>query len=212
MITIEQCRAARGLLSWTQQDLADACGMSKTAINNFEKGHSDIKAESLKAIRMAFESADIEFLGHQGLNKRTEEAKILKGTQSHTNLLEDIFETLKGCGGEVMTISTGDESCLHMDEDERMKAYNITERVVLPKDTTHGKTPPELCRCIPDSAFQSIKATFIYGSKVAFAMWDNGMIIVISSRDAAQTEKVRFEHLWDQGTPLSKNSKVQKYT
>ena len=42
MITIGQCRAARGLLDWTQQDLAEACGLSKTAINNFEKGHSDI--------------------------------------------------------------------------------------------------------------------------------------------------------------------------
>ena len=34
MITIEQCRAARGLLGWTQQDIADASGLSKTAINN----------------------------------------------------------------------------------------------------------------------------------------------------------------------------------
>ena len=70
MVTIEQCRGARGILGWTQQDLADASGLSKTAINNFEKQHSDIKAESLRAIRLAFESANIEFIGSEGVSKK----------------------------------------------------------------------------------------------------------------------------------------------
>ncbi len=94
MITIEQCRAARGLLDWTQQDLSDASGLSKTAINNFEKGHSDIKNESLRAIRMAFESAEVEFLDN-GVRRRSETARILKGPNAWDHLLDDIRDSVK---------------------------------------------------------------------------------------------------------------------
>jgi transcriptional regulator with XRE-family HTH domain len=101
MITIEQCRAARGLLDWTQQDLSDASGLSKTAINNFEKGHSDIKYESLRAVRMAFESADVEFVD-QGVRRRDETARILKGPNAWDMLLDDIRDTVKNAPGIVL--------------------------------------------------------------------------------------------------------------
>lgn len=32
----EQCRAARGLLNWTQQQLAEAAGVSRSTIKDFE--------------------------------------------------------------------------------------------------------------------------------------------------------------------------------
>ncbi len=212
MITIEQCRAARGLLDWTQQDLADASGMSKTAINNFEKSHSDIKTESLKAIRMAFESADIEFLGDQGLRKKTEEAGILKGPNALSDLLDDIFETLKNDdGGEIMMINTG---ALQIDEQKlqqhakRLKAHNITERMICSEGTQPNT---DLCRWIADSDFNSVRTTFIYGSKVAFELAGRNMIVIINSHDAAQTEKMRFEYLWDKAAPtISTNPKTKK--
>ena len=94
MLTIEQCRAARGMLGWTQQDLADASGLSKTAINNFEKGHSDIKTESLRAIRMAFESLDLEFIGQEGLRKKKDNIRILKGETALESLADDIEKTI----------------------------------------------------------------------------------------------------------------------
>lgn len=69
MITIEQCRAARGLLGWTQADLAQASGLSKTAINNFEMGRGDVKQTSLEAMRHAFEREQIEFIEGCGVKK-----------------------------------------------------------------------------------------------------------------------------------------------
>ena len=37
MITSAQCRAARGLLSWSQQNLADRAGVGIMTIHQFEK-------------------------------------------------------------------------------------------------------------------------------------------------------------------------------
>ena len=97
MLTIEQCRGARGLIGWTQQDLADASGLSKTAINNFEKRHSDIKAESLKAIRMAFESMDIEFLEQNGVRRKSENARLLKGKRGQKACLAVDLPVVRRC-------------------------------------------------------------------------------------------------------------------
>jgi transcriptional regulator with XRE-family HTH domain len=79
MIGIEQCRAGRALVGWTQQDLAVAAGLSKTAVNNFEKAHADIKAQSLRAIQAALEGRGVEFLACGGLRLATERAAVLRG-------------------------------------------------------------------------------------------------------------------------------------
>ena len=47
-----------------QADLAAKAEMSLTALNNLERGASDPKASTLRAIRAALESAGIEFIGN----------------------------------------------------------------------------------------------------------------------------------------------------
>lgn len=202
MITISQCRAARGLLDWTQQDLADASGLSKTAINNFEKGHSDIKNESLRAIRMAFESADIEFLKEEGLRKKSEKAQIFKGEQAFSELLDDIFETMKASGGEVQIINpnettSGQTSQKKMlEQRERMKQHNITERVLCARGNTNASKYFESRRYLDDEVLSFLMTTFLYGKKVAFELWDQSVIVVLDSAEAHQAEYLRFEQMW----------------
>lgn len=182
-------------MGWTQQDLADAAGLSKTAINNFEKGHSDIKAESLKAIRMAFESANVEFMGHDGLRRKVESTRILHGEEALPTLLDDIYETLKTQGGEVL-ISNFDENALDPQaakilrkHRERLEDSAITERIMCAENT------------------QSAMTTFIYGEKLALKLWDQDMILMIDSPEASRAERRRFEHIWAQ-LPAAENNKA----
>lgn len=202
MVTIAQCRAARGLLNWTQQDLADASGMSKTAINNFEKGHSDIKAESLRAIRMAFESADIEFLSEQGLRRRSESAGLLKGPHAMADLGRDIFETMKEYGGEILITDTSAGQDRQKDLQgllqplESLRSKNITERILCQGgDAVWSGHGP--CRQIaPDNNIPAL-SSYIYGSKVALELWGQSVIVIIDSHDASKAERARFEYLWE---------------
>jgi len=62
MISLKQIRAARGLLGWTQKDLAERCGFSTGAINRIEKGASDPKSSSLRLIQAVFEKEGIVFI------------------------------------------------------------------------------------------------------------------------------------------------------
>lgn len=62
MITPRQIRAARALLGWSQQELADKAIVSLNALARLESGKVDPRASTLEAIEMALSKAGIEFL------------------------------------------------------------------------------------------------------------------------------------------------------
>ena len=66
-ITPAQCRAARGLLNWTQGELAAKVGVAVKTIRDFETGRRKPHGLSRGAIKQALEQAGIEFLDDDGL-------------------------------------------------------------------------------------------------------------------------------------------------
>ena len=63
-ITGEQMGAARGLLRWTQQDLADASGISSFTVKRLEAMRGTVSAHSdtINNIVDAFNKAGIKFI------------------------------------------------------------------------------------------------------------------------------------------------------
>jgi transcriptional regulator with XRE-family HTH domain len=66
MIISSQCRAARGLLDWTQQELADRAGVGIVTVRQFEGGLNEPRRATLEVIRRALESAGVEFIQEDG--------------------------------------------------------------------------------------------------------------------------------------------------
>jgi len=66
MVTAAQCRAGRGLLDWSQQDLADRAGVGIVTVRQLESGATQPRRATLEVIRVAFESAGIEFIDANG--------------------------------------------------------------------------------------------------------------------------------------------------
>ena len=66
MITASQCRAARGLLDWTQQELADAARIGVATVRLFESEATETRQATLAVLRAAFEHAGIEFIEENG--------------------------------------------------------------------------------------------------------------------------------------------------
>jgi transcriptional regulator with XRE-family HTH domain len=61
-----QCRAARALLKWTQEDLANKSGASPVTIRNFENERSSAQKGTLLLIRKTLEDAGVEFISENG--------------------------------------------------------------------------------------------------------------------------------------------------
>ncbi|MDB5408374.1 MAG: helix-turn-helix transcriptional regulator [Rhodospirillales bacterium] len=66
MISAAQCRAARGLLKWNQEDLAKAAEVGIVSIRQFEGERTAPHRATLAAIQRAFEAAGIVFIPANG--------------------------------------------------------------------------------------------------------------------------------------------------
>ena len=66
MITPEQCRAARGLLDWSQQRLAEASQVGIVTIRQLEAGMIQPRRATLLVVRHALETAGVEFIDENG--------------------------------------------------------------------------------------------------------------------------------------------------
>lgn len=62
MFTPDQLRAARALLSWSQDDLASAAGVAVMMIKNYERRLSDPRLSSMTKLKATLETAGIEFI------------------------------------------------------------------------------------------------------------------------------------------------------
>jgi transcriptional regulator with XRE-family HTH domain len=65
-MTPAQCRAARGLLGWTQQKLAGAAGVRISAVIRFELSWRVPAPETIQAMQSALEAAGVEFIPENG--------------------------------------------------------------------------------------------------------------------------------------------------
>ena len=75
MITPSQCRAARGLLKWSQQQLADAAGVGIVTIRQFENDQAEPRSATMQVIERAFSDSSVQFID----DERSEGVVKLKG-------------------------------------------------------------------------------------------------------------------------------------
>ncbi len=66
MISSRQIRAARALLGWSQQQLADQAILSINAVKRLENGQADSRMSTVMAIKAALEKGGVEFVSPRG--------------------------------------------------------------------------------------------------------------------------------------------------
>ena len=65
-ISPAQCRSARAILEWSQDELEAASKVSRKTIADFERGIRQPYGRTLEAIRASLEAAGIEFIPENG--------------------------------------------------------------------------------------------------------------------------------------------------
>lgn len=204
MITKDQCRAARGLLEWKQIDLADRCGVSKTAITNFESGSINPRGDTIELIQLALEKGGVEFVGDYGVQKRQNFFKVLDDNNALPQLWDDIFETMQNQGGGEVCIANVDERATYLKHPEklgnhiqRLKDSQIRERLLVREKDTFFIQPPECYRWVPKASHMAGMTTFLYGGKMAMQFWKKSLILIISHPGIYDEELERFNYLWE---------------
>jgi ribosome-binding protein aMBF1 (putative translation factor) len=62
MLSPEQCRAARGWLGWSQQELARRANVGLSTVKDFERSERTPIPNNLAAIKSAIEAAGVELV------------------------------------------------------------------------------------------------------------------------------------------------------
>ncbi|AYD02991.1 transcriptional regulator [Neorhizobium sp. NCHU2750] len=65
-LTPALCRASRGFLDWTQGDLADRSGVSRSTIRDYEGDRHEVHRSTEAQLRRAFEDGGLTFMSVDG--------------------------------------------------------------------------------------------------------------------------------------------------
>lgn len=204
-ITTAQMRGARGILNWSQSDLAERTGISATSIGSIENGQSSPRENTLKAIRQAFEKSGIEFLLGDGVRKKSAEIDILRGTDGFQKFSYDIYQAIQNDGREVLQAYVDDrkyadllgkEAYPHVQRMEEMQGKRFK---ILQKDGDDyfpAKKYAEY-RWIPAKDFMAVPFV-VYGDKLAVVLFEPEPTIIINNFPmVAEAYRLQFLSLWE---------------
>jgi transcriptional regulator with XRE-family HTH domain len=208
MPTLDQIRAARALLNWSQTDLADRAGLSQTGIARIESGVNQPNTSTLDKIEAAFANAGIEFIADRGVERRRADLKRYRGQKEFRAFFDDIYETARDMGGHICLFNGVPallEKWLGSDwyayHAERMKTIktNFDFRVIVKEGERAliGKGFAQY-RGFPQELFHE-KTIYVYGNKIAFLTFteDDVAVVVVDEADAADSFRILFNAAWD---------------
>lgn len=210
MPTIEQIRAARALLDWSQSDLADRAGLSQTGIARIENGTNQPNSSTLAKIEAAFEGSDIEFLGTSGVRRNKGEIKRLRGRAGLIELMNNILEVGRTEGGLVCLFNAKPSNWFKWIEEEWFQNYSAQMAALSPHvqmritavegDHNFVSKRHAEYRWFPKNLFYNeSKSFYIYGNKLAFINFfeEDVEILVLTSPEFAEGVRSLFNIAWD---------------
>ncbi len=205
MITIEQIKAARALLKWTQSTLADASGVSKPALANLERGTVTPRVETINAITKALEEGGVEFTAGPGVRLRSEilNVQLLEGGDAIFRLWQDMSDTLKN-GGLRLISGVDERNFDHMAGKERFRQVlekfhkqGITSRILAREGDTYFVEPASHYRWVPEALFSQVPY-FIYENKYAiFLTHPTPRVVLIENKAIADSYRKQFNAIWE---------------
>ena len=214
MIDDKQLRAARALLDWSQDTLASKAGIARATVKNIENGTTLPRMESANAIRTTLEGAGIEFLSGSGVRIRDNMIQTFEGKSAARLLVEDIYETLRDKGGEILIAFLDEERGIKdlgeeflAEQGEKRRKANITHRLLIHPDEKNIIAPLETYRIIPPEYF-SHHPFFVYGQKLALlSLEPTARVVILTDERFAHSARLLFNFVWDRTEmPSHKNS------
>ncbi|MGH1404298.1 MAG: helix-turn-helix domain-containing protein [Alphaproteobacteria bacterium] len=204
---MEQIRAARALIGWSQGELAEQASLSQTGIARIENGTNQPNSQTLEKIKNAFDQADVEFIGNTGVKKRVGEVRTLKGTNGFRVFMDDVYETAKTQGGQICLYNAKPENWhrwlgqeWYQAHSERMKeiknGFEFIVSVNEGEDLFIGQDFVEY-RWFPEELFNE-QSFYAYGNKLAFLNFsDNNVVItILENKDFADGFRALFSIAW----------------
>jgi transcriptional regulator with XRE-family HTH domain len=209
-ITTAQIRGARGILNWSQSDLAERTGISATSIGSIENGQSTPRANTIATIQRAFENAGLEFIGLDGLKVRSGDVHTYSGKNGFLGFYEDVYNTLKDNPTEVLVSNVDERVFLKWlgefkdTHAERMKSIPGLNFKILIREGDDYIPAEDFAtyRSMPKELFASVPF-YCYGEKLALILFQDEPTIIVMNYPAINAAyRVQFYDIWERSKEL----------
>ncbi|MBV8059898.1 helix-turn-helix transcriptional regulator [Paludibacterium sp.] len=210
MVTLLQIRAARTLLGWTQDALAEAAGVSLPSINNLERGVYSPRPDTYQAIVTALEKGGVEFIPGNGLRLRQDDHEVttFSGSDFLCELETDILLVLKGPEDEIVGCSSDErkwmEYCATLNPVyytmQRQKRWR--QRTLIPNNADFISNSPEIYRTVSAEVIGNMTYR-VYGNRLALIEWSAMRVTLIRNSQIADMFRGQFDALWTLAKPIT---------
>jgi DNA-binding XRE family transcriptional regulator len=217
MLKPEQVRAARALLEWSQQELADRAGSARMTIRHIEEGTVQPHRGTMADIVKVFSDHGVEFVGDHGVSLRDDQVLKLTGDNVFFRVLDDVIATLRDSkGGEALFACVSDAVSppVVIENYRRLRAAGIGMRSLVKEGDTCLRGKLKEYRYLPEKFFHN-SATVIYGDKFATMILDpesgtDSGAVIIRNRHVAAAQRNLFNYIWSTAeAPRSSTAEVR---
>jgi hypothetical protein len=202
MLDPRQIRAALELVNWNAGDLAEATELNADTVRRICRGTIAHPHEGTEQkIREALERRGVKFLPNSGVQLDDELVRILQGDDSHLRLLDEVYHTMRGHGGDVLFFFIDDT--LSPPEvvagNRRLREAGIRCRYLCLEDPPRLDFPARDYRTVPARFFHNA-VQLVFGNCVAQHFGGESSKVLILRHEAhAESQRRLFEMIWLNG-------------
>lgn len=215
-LSYKQIKAARAILGWSQDEVAEASGLSIATVRKLEAGTISPRASTNDKLRDVFENAGLEFLEPNGARERPSEIKVYDGFEGMISFFDDIYLTAKKKGGDFLKVCEsekpycehkiyGNHVALHIERMLKISCpYSFKCLLTEDKENIYCEAYSEY-RYLPKEYIDSV-SFYVYDDKYAILGQDlsgDFKISVITSKRIAESFRRQFYSMWDKAIPLT---------
>ncbi len=211
MPSIDQIRAARALLNWSQGDLATRAGLSQTGIARIENGINTPNTSTMDKIIGAFDDAGIEFIADRGIERRRTDVHVYKGSEGFREFMDDVYMVAKNQGGEICLYNARPANWIkwlgvdwNRAHSERMAALvnQINFKITCQRGSYDfiGSKHAEY-RWVPDELWNE-RSFYAYGNRIGFLDFqeESVEIYVLKQKQFSDSFRALFNVAWEYAT------------
>lgn len=197
MPTGKQIKAARMLLDWTAEDLAEHTNLTSETIFRIERATTNPKPETMAKVIQAFDEAGVEFIGDRGTAVRDDNLRVIDGKECYIEFLEFVYFVMRGSNEEVCFYSIDDRlSTARVTElCEMMHHDGLKTRFICEEGNDFTLFPKDQYRWIPKEFFNN-DVQVVFGDYVGTLINKGEAVYVVHNKSYAQTQRKIFDFLW----------------
>lgn len=215
LITADQIRAGRGLINWSQTDLAHRTGLAVPTIANIELGKQIPGKGTIEKIIAAFTAGGIKFTENEGVEKIRGLLTAYHGEHGFINFLNSVDQMAFELGTGEFLVSHVDEKDFDRWEGgvtlpshiEAILSTKIKYKImILEGDTYMPVTSYAEYRWTPPDLFSSVPF-YVFGNKVGIIGFerDDVNVYVIQDEFISKLYRKQFYEIWDRSKKIPKN-------